>query len=164
MAYVQDGSIGWLTSMSFFEPLQEHDGEKPYYSSVPFTDPEAKQTNYTSIDKQVRVQDVRGHEDKFKFDDCGFELAHHKTAFSDWQNGASVKRDHYDEIEAFLKEKFHADRVIIFDHSVVLWSSPVNNVRKANALQLRRTGITNANAKAGEEYSAPPSSRPHVGK
>ncbi|GAB7356378.1 hypothetical protein MBLNU459_g7161t1 [Dothideomycetes sp. NU459] len=82
------------TSMLFFEPLEEHKAEKPYYSTIPFRSP--------------------------------------------------VKREHYEEIEVFLEETFKADRVIILDHS------------------LRRTGITNDNAEKGEEFSAPPSSRPHV--
>ena len=114
----------WPTSMLFFKPSEEHEREKPYYSTIPFSAPGAKQTNYASIKKNVTVQDIRGHEERFRLHECGFELAHHDTAFIDWRNGAKVKKEHYAGFRDFLKEKLQADRVVVFDYSVrpVRWA------------------------------------------
>ncbi|PSN62769.1 hypothetical protein BS50DRAFT_501517 [Corynespora cassiicola Philippines] len=130
--------------MHFYDVIEECKGQKPYYSTIPFSAQGALQTNYGSIEKSILVRDIRGHESEFTLEKHGFEVAKHKTKFSDWRNGSRVKKEHFDEIEQFLKEKLNAKKVIIFDHS------------------LRRTDITNANAEKGEEYSAPPSRRPHV--
>jgi hypothetical protein len=109
---------GYKATMHFFEPIEEHKNEKPFYSTIPFSAPGAVQTNYGSVEKEVVFHDIRGHESEFTLEKHGFEYAKLPTTFTEWRDGAKVKAEHFGEIEEFLKKKLNAKKVILFDHSV----------------------------------------------
>lgn len=100
------GSTEYPATMHFYDVIEECRRQKPYYSTIPFSAQEALQTNYGSIEKFILMRDIRGHESEFKLEKRGFEVAKHKTKFSDWRNGSRVKKEHFEVIEQFLEGKF----------------------------------------------------------
>lgn len=63
----------------------------------------------------VPIRDMREIADTLSIDREGFELLRHTTAVEDLYDDAAVHNQYYPEIEALLRHRFDADRVVIFD-------------------------------------------------
>ncbi len=63
----------------------------------------------------VPIVDMREIEDTLSIDSEGFELLRHTTAVEDLYDDDAVDTQYYPEIEALLRQRFDADRVVIFD-------------------------------------------------
>ncbi len=63
----------------------------------------------------VTISDMREIAEDLSVDREGFELLHHMTAVEDLYDDAAVERAYFPEIEALLRRKFGASRVVIFD-------------------------------------------------
>jgi len=63
----------------------------------------------------VPIGDMREIADTLSIDREGFELLHHTTAVEDLYDDDAVDNNYYPEIEALLRQRFDADRVVIFD-------------------------------------------------
>ncbi len=63
----------------------------------------------------VTISDMREIAEDLSVDRDGFELLHHKTAVEDLYDDDAVERAYLPEIEALLRRKFGANRVVIFD-------------------------------------------------
>jgi hypothetical protein len=63
----------------------------------------------------VAIGDMREIADKVSIDRQGFELLRHTTAVEDLYDDDAVEKQYNAETEALLRERFKADRVVIFD-------------------------------------------------
>ncbi len=63
----------------------------------------------------VPIGDMREIADTLSIDREGFELLRHTTAVEDLYDDDAVDHQYYPEIEALLRQRFDADRVVIFD-------------------------------------------------
>ena len=63
----------------------------------------------------VPIGDMREIADTLSIDREGFELLRHATAVEDLYDDDAVDNQYYPEIEALLRQRFDADRVVIFD-------------------------------------------------
>jgi hypothetical protein len=63
----------------------------------------------------VTISDMREIAEDLSVDREGFELLHHATAVKDLYDDDTVKRAYLPEIEALLRRKFGASKVVIFD-------------------------------------------------
>lgn len=108
--------------MLYIEPWQGKK-EAPYYRTNP--DPGFETKNYDWIPYKVDVQDCRSCRDDFTLDD-------HAFTFVDDAAGAApellqairdinvdkIEKQYYPAVEALVKRKTGADKVIIFNHSI----------------------------------------------
>jgi len=70
--------------------------------------------------RTVTIHDARAR-DGLSLDTSGFELISHRSALFDWlafQDAERVKSVVYPEVEAALKARTGADKVLIFDHTL----------------------------------------------
>lgn len=66
----------------------------------------------------VRIENGRTRQDQINLEEHGFELVTQPTAVADFLDEDEVKRVHYPEVEALLKARTGASRVLIFDHTI----------------------------------------------
>jgi len=113
-------------------------------STMHYAKPDKKEGLYRDIQTQipnfpeeecpVKVHDVRGHEKDFTFDTHGFQFEKHPIseetirALND-ADDSYVKKNHYPEVEAYLKSLTGASRVICFNH-LVRTKAPAGEVPK----------------------------------
>ncbi len=98
--------------LTFIRPQED----KPYFLSAALTgsDPEM----FFDIDKKaVTIRDMRPLAADLSLDREGFELHGHVTAVADLYDDAAVESRYDAEVEALLKAKTGADRVVIFDRT-----------------------------------------------
>jgi hypothetical protein len=67
---------------------------------------------------QVPVFNGRSLADSFSLDREGFALVRHPTGVRDFYDDKEVRNVYYPAAEAFIRATLHADRVVIFDHTV----------------------------------------------
>ena len=63
----------------------------------------------------VPISDMREIAETLSVDREGFELLHHATAVDDLYDDDAIEQAYYPEIEALLRRRFGARRVVIFD-------------------------------------------------
>ena len=87
---------------------------KPVYRSAALTGglPEVL---FEVEENTVLIGDMREIADTLSIDREGFELLRHATAVEDLHDDDAVKSQYYPEIEAFLRQRFDAGRVVVFD-------------------------------------------------
>jgi hypothetical protein len=97
-------------TLSFIRPQSA----KPVFHSSALTggDPEI----FFEIDEQrVAIGDMREIADTLSIDREGFELLRHRSDVEDLYDDAAVDNWYKPEMAAFLRHRFDADRVLIFD-------------------------------------------------
>ena len=97
-------------ALSFIRPQNT----KPVFHSSALTGgvPEV----FFEVEKHtVPIDDMREIADTLSIDREGFELLAHTTAVEDLYDDDAVENQYYPEIEALLRQRFDADRVVIFD-------------------------------------------------
>ncbi len=92
----------------------KHQDTKPVFHSSALTGDKPKYF-YKIEAHTVTISDMREIADTLSVDREGFELLHHATAVADLYDDDAVGQDYYPEIEALLRDKFGASRVVIFD-------------------------------------------------
>ena len=88
--------------------------EKPAFHSAAYTGTVPK-VFFEIEDRMVKIADIREKATPAEFDREGFELLTSPTAVEDLNSDDAVENAYYPEIEALLKERFAASRVVIFD-------------------------------------------------
>jgi ketosteroid isomerase-like protein len=73
--------------------------------------------NFTRIEKEVVIEDLRGMEDLATLDTMGFQLFYRPAKHTTFTNDEDIKREYYPENIELLKELTGASRVVVFDHS-----------------------------------------------
>jgi hypothetical protein len=96
--------------LCFIVPQQQ----KPSYQSAAYTGT-VPRIFFEVEDRVVTIADVRQKATPAEFDREGFELLISPTVVDDLNDDAAVEDAYYPEIEALLKERFAASRVVIFD-------------------------------------------------
>jgi hypothetical protein len=88
--------------------------EKPVFHSAAYTGAEPKV--FFEVEKrQVRIADIRNREQPTTIEREGFELLTVDTAVDDLYDDEAIENAYGPEVEALLKERFGASRVVIFD-------------------------------------------------
>ncbi|MEE8122932.1 MAG: CmcJ/NvfI family oxidoreductase [Alphaproteobacteria bacterium] len=72
----------------------------------------------TYEERAVTIRDGRPLSDEFTLDEHGFEFTGHETAVKDFFDADELKSVYYPEIEALVKDRTGASRVLIFDHTL----------------------------------------------
>jgi hypothetical protein len=88
--------------------------EKPVFHSAALTGGEPK-LFFETEDHTVTIADMRAVADSLTLDREGFELVAHETAVDDLYDDAAIEAVYYPEIEALLRERLGASRVVVFD-------------------------------------------------
>lgn len=66
----------------------------------------------------ITIRDGRPLREGFTMDVTGFEFVDHETAMTDFFDADQLKSVYYPEVEALIKERAGAARVVIFDHTL----------------------------------------------
>ena len=88
--------------------------EKPVFHSAALTGGAVKMF-FEIEDHTVPIGAMRAIADELSLDREGFELLRHPTAVEDLHDDEAVEAVYYPEIEALLRERLGADRVVVFD-------------------------------------------------
>ncbi|MCH6590386.1 MAG: methyltransferase [Proteobacteria bacterium] len=97
-------------ALSFIRPQNT----KPVFHSAALTGGVPK-VFFEFEEHTVPIGDMREIADTLSIDREGFELLRHTTAVGDLYDDEAVDNQYYAEIEALLRRRFDADRVVIFD-------------------------------------------------
>lgn len=107
--------------MSFLQPWSEEKGN-PYVRGAPA---EGFDTlNYSNIEYPVQITDARPNKSEFNIDTHGFAYHDDSTITPEIlemlraNDKAKVVNDYYPMVEALVKEKTGASKVVIFDHTI----------------------------------------------
>src|SRR5262249_20335996 len=88
--------------------------EKPLFHSAAYTGGDPK-IFFKVEDRTVKITDIRKIPVQPSTEREGFELVISPTAVADLNNDDAVVNAYYPEIEALLKKRFGATRIVIFD-------------------------------------------------
>lgn len=109
-------------TLIFYAPPS--DGSAPYQYAGDLQNnppPGEPQKNYTEEPHSVRITDIRGRENDFDINTCGFGTLSGlpPSAEKEFTDDDSIKKNYYPEVEALLLENIPgAQRVHLFDHTV----------------------------------------------
>jgi len=92
-------------------------GEKPVNETMPDGDMSRRVTGTFQSHPMV-IRDGRPLRDRFSLDVTGFEFVDHKTAVADFFDPDQLEAVYYPEVEALVKARSGAARVVIFDHTL----------------------------------------------
>lgn len=88
--------------------------EKPVFQSAAYTGSDPK-IFFKVESRTVKIADIRNSATQPTIERKGFELLRSSTAVTDLNSDEEVANAYYPEIEALLKKRFGASRVVIFD-------------------------------------------------
>lgn len=97
-------------TLSFIVPQDE----KPVFHSSALTGTVPK-VFFENEERAVPIRDMREIADTLDIDREGFELMRHTTQVADLYDDDAVETEYNPEIEALLRDRFGADRVVVFD-------------------------------------------------
>jgi len=78
----------------------------------------------------VTIHNARRHEGQFVFDRDGFVFTRHDTKVQDFFDEDEIRRVYYPEMEALVKAKSGASRVVVFDHTLRTADDALREERK----------------------------------
>ena len=110
--------IGYLRRLDLYKSKS---GEKPFSLNVPvYHIPGATQSNVEYGWEDMSVMDIRGAESQFLLDTHGFEIVQQKLPYTyyDFEDTSVITRTYTKFMESWMRERFQADEVLIFDHQV----------------------------------------------
>jgi hypothetical protein len=76
------------------------------------------------------IRDGRPLRGQFSLEETGFEFVDHDTAVTDFYDLDQLKSVYYPEIEALIKERTGATRVVVFDHTLRSGDEATRNEKK----------------------------------
>ena len=92
-------------------------GEKPVNETMPDGDMSRRMTG-TFENHTMVIRDGRPLRDQFSLEETGFEFIDHATAVTDFYDLEHLTSVYYPEIEALIKARTGAARVVVFDHTL----------------------------------------------
>jgi len=104
-------------------------GEKPVNETMPDGDMSRRVTGTYQSHTMV-IRDGRPLRGQFSLEETGFEFVDHDTAVTDFYDTDQLKAVYYPEIEALIKERTGAARVVIFDHTLRSGDEDTRNEKK----------------------------------
>ncbi|KAF2685925.1 hypothetical protein K458DRAFT_417109 [Lentithecium fluviatile CBS 122367] len=108
-------------SVRYMDRLELYKTEKPYVSSIePWNVPGAKSNNLSTTPTEVTIRNMRPVLKDFSIDCQGFQAATMSTAMqeADFYDPKLIEGMYYSECEAFLKQRFGAEKVCFFDNTL----------------------------------------------
>ena len=78
----------------------------------------------------MRIADGRAHRERYRLDECGFELVDHPTAVRDFFDQDELRAVYYPEMERLIAATSGARRVHVFDHTLRSSDDDVRAERK----------------------------------
>ena len=108
-----------ITTINFIRNDTFYEEEKPYL--LTYEAPGDFPSTNVKVDlHDVKVEDIRGHEDEFTIEENGFAIMKIDTtlSYNDFDDDNLVKRVYLKEVGEALKEFLGASRVQIFEHIV----------------------------------------------
>ena len=104
-------------------------GEKPVNETMGAGDMSRRVTGTYQSHTMV-IRDGRPLRDQFSLEKTGFEFVDHDTAVADFYDADQLTSVYYPEIEALIKERTGAARVVIFDHTLRSGDEDMRNEKK----------------------------------
>lgn len=104
-------------------------GEKPVNETMPDGDMSRRVTGTYQSHTMV-IRDGRPLRDRFSLEETGFEFVDHDTAVADFYDADQLKSVYYPEVEALIKARTGAARVVIFDHTLRSGDEDTRNEKK----------------------------------
>ncbi|KAL8817983.1 MAG: hypothetical protein Q9223_003287 [Gallowayella weberi] len=107
-------------TLNFYQPPS--DDSKPF-NYVEDPPPGTPQRNFGNTEKQISINDLRGHEHEFTLDTHAFaalrgiESQATRQTFNDEE---AIKRIYYPEVEELLLKATGAKKILLFDHTIRL--------------------------------------------
>ena len=120
MPGIAQGILDVSTSLQYLKNLPLYQTQKPFQVYTHIQDvPESEKTNLEFEEhNNVLIRDVRGKEDQFDLDECGFQYIKHATHVDLSDVTKDVADAYLEEIKQLLLEKLKADRVFCYDFRV----------------------------------------------
>jgi hypothetical protein len=87
-------------------------------------------TGGTADPRSVTIHNARRHDGQFVFDRDGFVFTRHDTKVRDFFDEDEIRRVYYPEMEALVKAKSGASRVVVFDHTLRTADDALREERK----------------------------------
>ncbi|KAI0191097.1 hypothetical protein F4808DRAFT_444098 [Astrocystis sublimbata] len=117
------GIISFLRNSSLYET------EKPYLVLLPLSqdanvDKSIPRSNLLYEDQNVDIEDVRGLEEHYRLEECGFQYMRHNTSITSLLglkgDGPTISdvEAYKSEVEVFLKEFLQATHVVCYDFRI----------------------------------------------
>jgi len=104
-------------------------GEKPVNETMADGDMSRRVTGTYQSHAMV-IRDGRPLRDQFSLEETGFEFVDHDTAVTDFFDADQLTSVYYPEIEALIKARTGAARVVIFDHTLRSGDEDARNEKK----------------------------------
>lgn len=76
-----------------------------------------RERNWTRIEEEVVLENLRGKEESATLDTAGFQLYNRPAKYKAFTDDAEIEREYYPESIELIKELTGASRVVLFDHS-----------------------------------------------
>ncbi|KAJ8133390.1 hypothetical protein O1611_g238 [Lasiodiplodia mahajangana] len=105
-------------SLKYLVPTENLKTEKPYMSSVPFTQDGSRTSNFLEQSFSTPVHDVRDHEVEFNLNVNGFQFIKHSFQNQPQEKIEGPDHPYLIEVADFLKEFLKAKDVIVYDCNV----------------------------------------------
>jgi hypothetical protein len=104
-------------------------GEKPVNETMGAGDMSRRVTG-TYRSHTMVIRDGRPLRDQFSLEETGFEFVDHDTAVTDFYDADQLTSVYYPEVEALIKARTGAARVMIFDHTLRSGDEDTRNAKK----------------------------------
>lgn len=109
--------------LKYLDRLALYSVEKPYQCTIPIWHISGvSQSNISTSEHDVTIDDISDHRDEFSVDVQGFEVQPFPTQLTnqDLASDEIIETRYLEECEHFLKQSFAAAEVYIFDYVVSL--------------------------------------------
>jgi hypothetical protein len=107
-----------LQEFNYLASCHDNDDEKPYKCQLPaFGD--MKMRNLEAQSYPVKIRDITGHEDSFTLEESAFQFIKCPVWLKQWSE-ESVCRDYLPTMQEWLKQRFGAEDVKIYNYNVSL--------------------------------------------
>jgi hypothetical protein len=89
------------------------------YQGKPWSKVDGPGTSFKLIDRDRKVFNIRGEEDKFSTDNSGFAVYRDPAKEKLFTDDAAIRNGYYAEVEAMLRKRLPGvKKVVIFDHTI----------------------------------------------
>ena len=87
--------------------------------SKPWSKVDGPGTSFPLVEEKRTVHNIRGREDDFSMENCGFAICKEPTAQKFFTDERAIREHYYAEVEGMLKKKLTGvKKVVIFDHTI----------------------------------------------
>ena len=103
------------TTLTYFEPPTDGSAPYTYINADPATG--RRKQNWTSVQHEAQIENIRGKEHTVSLDTTGFQYFRRPAQHKTFENDEAIEKEYYPESIELVKELTGASRAVIFDHS-----------------------------------------------